>query len=84
MLQTSVNAGLQAGMDAHLGYENSDRTAKAQVEGSQGNNFRNGSYTKTVDSGFDQLEVVIPRYRVGTFACPADATERHTPVDRAR
>ena len=32
LLQASVNAGLQAEMDAHLGYEHSDRTAKAQVE----------------------------------------------------
>lgn len=45
MLQASVNAGLQAEMDAHLGYEYSDRMAKAQVDRGQGNNFRNGAYT---------------------------------------
>lgn len=45
-LQASVNAGLQAEMDGHLGYERSDRTAKSQVEGGQGNNFRNGPIPK--------------------------------------
>ncbi|EEI28286.1 transposase, Mutator family [Corynebacterium glucuronolyticum ATCC 51867] len=67
LLQASVNAGLQAEIDAHLGYEYSDRTAKAKVEGDQGNNFRNGSYTKTVDSGYGPLQVVMPTDRAGTF-----------------
>ncbi|MBG9327244.1 IS256 family transposase, partial [Corynebacterium belfantii] len=31
LLQASINAGLQAEMDAHLGYAHSDRTAKAQL-----------------------------------------------------
>lgn len=52
---------------AHLGYEHSDRTAKAKVEGDQGNNFRNGAYTKTVDSGYGPLQVVMPTDRAGTF-----------------
>ena len=30
LLQASINAGLQAEMDAHLGYSHSDRNAKAQ------------------------------------------------------
>ena len=67
LLQASVNAGLQAEMDAYLGYEHSDRTAKSPVEGSQGNNFRNGSYTKTIDYGYGWLEVVMPRDRVDRF-----------------
>ena len=32
LLQASINAGLQAEMDAHLGYRHSDRKTKAQVE----------------------------------------------------
>lgn len=31
LLQASINAGLQAEMDAHLGYGHSDRKMKAQV-----------------------------------------------------
>lgn len=32
LLQASINAGLQAEMDVHLGYSHSDRKSKAQVE----------------------------------------------------
>ena len=67
LLQASINAGLQAEMDAHLGYEHSDRKAKAQVTDAGGGNHRNGSYTKTVDSGYGPLEVTMPRDRAGTF-----------------
>ena len=67
LLQASINAGLQAEMDAHLGYGHSDRKMKAQVESAQGSNHRNGSYTKTVNSGYGTLEVTVPRDRCGTF-----------------
>ena len=66
-LQASINAGLQAQMDAHVGYRHSDRKIKAQVEPTQGGNHRNGSYTKTVNSGYGTLEVTVPRDRCGTF-----------------
>ncbi|MHA7686844.1 transposase, partial [Corynebacterium evansiae] len=33
----------------------------------QGSNHRNGSYTKTVNSGYGTLEVTVPRDRCGTF-----------------
>ena len=36
LVQASINAGLQAEMDAHLGYEHSDRIAKTQVENAGG------------------------------------------------
>ena len=36
LLQASINAGLQAEMDAHLGYGHSDRKMKAQVESDRG------------------------------------------------
>ena len=67
LLQASINAGLQAEMDAHLGYGHSDRKTKAQVETTQSSNHRNGSYTKTVNSGYGRLEVTMPRDRAGTF-----------------
>ncbi|WP_395890125.1 IS256 family transposase, partial [Corynebacterium urealyticum] len=67
LLQASINAGLQAEMDAHLGYSHSDRKSKAQVEPVHGGNHRNGSYTKTVNSGYGAVEVTVPRDRAGTF-----------------
>ncbi len=67
LLQASINAGLQAEMDAHLGYSHSERKAKAQVETAQSSNHRNGSYTKTVNSGYGAVEVTVPRDRAGTF-----------------
>lgn len=68
LLQASINAGLQAEMDAHLGYSHSDRKSKARVEAAQESNHRNGSYTKTVNSGYGAVEVTVPRDRAGTFA----------------
>ncbi|MER0098119.1 transposase, partial [Corynebacterium marquesiae] len=67
LLQASINAGLKAEMDAHLGYGHCDRKAKSQVETAQENNHRNGSYTKTVNSGYGAVEVTVPRDRAGTF-----------------
>ncbi|WP_409338923.1 transposase, partial [Corynebacterium belfantii] len=66
--QASINAGLKAEMDAHLGYGHSGRKAKARVENAQSSNHRNGSYAKTVDSGYGALEATMPRDRAGTFA----------------
>ena len=65
LLQASINAGLQAEMDHHLSYGYSDR--KTKTESGMDTNHRNGSYTKTVDSGYGPLEVTMPRDRAGTF-----------------
>ncbi|MDK4240742.1 hypothetical protein QPX19_03510 [Corynebacterium pseudodiphtheriticum] len=43
LLQASINAGLQAEMDAHLGYSHSDRKKKGQVETAQSSDHRNGA-----------------------------------------
>ena len=43
LLQASVTRGLEAEMDAHLGYSKGDREDKA-IAG--GDNYRNGSYVK--------------------------------------
>ena len=49
------------------GYSHCDRKTKAQVGPAQGSNHRNGSYTKTVNSGYGAVEVTVPRDRAGTF-----------------
>lgn len=74
LLQASINAGLKAEMDAHLGYGHCDRKAKSQVETAQENNHRNGSYTKTVNSGYGAVEVTVPR------ACPGIVPARLLPA----
>ncbi|MBK4166122.1 IS256 family transposase, partial [Corynebacterium macginleyi] len=64
MLQASITRGLNAEMDAHLGYKSGDRSAKAAAGT---NNHRNGSYPKTVDSNYGPVSIDVPRDRNGTF-----------------
>ena len=64
MLQASITRGLNAEMDARLGYESSDRSGKAAAGT---DNHRNGSYPKTVDSNYGPVTVDVPRDRAGTF-----------------
>lgn len=64
MLQASIIRGLNAEMDAHLGYEPGDREGKAAAGT---DNHRNGTYPKTVDSNYGPVTVDIPRDRAGTF-----------------
>jgi putative transposase len=56
-----LEAGLEAEMTAHLGY---DRHA---VEGRNGANSRNGTRTKTVITEVGPVEIEVPRDRAGTF-----------------
>ena len=51
-------------MDAHLGYSKGDREGKA-IAG--GDNYRNGSYVKKVDSNYGPVDVTVPCDRQGTF-----------------
>lgn len=67
LLQASINAGRQAEMNAHLGYEHSDRNAKAQMGSASAANCRNGSYIKTVGSAYGAVDITMPRDRAGTF-----------------
>ncbi|CAB0660641.1 IS256 family transposase [Corynebacterium diphtheriae] len=46
MLQASITRGLNAEMDAYLGYQSGDREAKAA---GGIDNYCNGTYLKTVD-----------------------------------
>lgn len=56
LLQASVTRGLEAEMDAHLGYSKGDREAKAA---GGGDNYRNGSYVKKVDSNYGPVDVTV-------------------------
>ena len=64
LLQASINRGLNAEMDAHLGYQHGDRDSK---EAAGQNNSRNGSYPKRVDSNYGPVDVAVPRDRDGSF-----------------
>ncbi|AHI22253.1 transposase-like protein [Corynebacterium vitaeruminis DSM 20294] len=64
MLQASITRGLNAEMDAYLGYQAGDRDGKAAVGT---DNHRNGSYPKTIDSNYGPVTVDVPRDRAGTF-----------------
>ncbi|MBK4142377.1 IS256 family transposase, partial [Corynebacterium macginleyi] len=64
MLQASITRGLNAEMDTHLGYASGDRAAKATVGT---DNYRNGTYPKTVDSNYGPVSIDVPRDRNGTF-----------------
>ena len=64
MLQASITRGLNAEMDAHLGYEPGDRSAKAAA---RTDNRLNGSYPKNADFDYGPAIVDVPRDRFGTF-----------------
>ena len=64
MLQASITRGLNAELDAHLGYPSGDRAGKAAAGTI---NHRNGTYSKTVDSNYGPVTVDVPRDRQGTF-----------------
>ena len=68
MLQASITRSLNAEMDAHLGYQSGDREAKAAAGI---DNYRNGTYPKTVDSNYGPVTVdVPPRIELGRFFPP--------------
>ncbi|WP_197077874.1 IS256 family transposase [Actinobaculum suis] len=64
LIQASITRGLQAEMDAHLGYKSGDRQGRLE---SGSTNARNGSYAKTVQSNYGPLQIDVPRDREGTF-----------------
>ncbi len=59
LLQRMINRGLEAEMDAHLGYGHGER--------SESGNSRNGKSRKRVQSNHGELEVTTPRDRAGEF-----------------
>ena len=80
MLHASITRGLNAEMDAHLGYESGDRNAKAIAET---DNYRNGTYSKTVDSNYGPVTVDVPRDPAGTLlpTMAPQGSSRLTDVD---
>jgi putative transposase len=62
MTRLVLQAGLEAEMTAHLGYD------KHAVEGRNGGNSRNGTRTKTVITEVGPVDIEVPRDRAGTFA----------------
>jgi transposase-like protein len=62
LLQRLINRGLDAELDAHLGFEKHDKS-----EAGKRVNTRNGKTGKTVKGTFGELEIETPRDRNGTF-----------------
>lgn len=71
---------MNAEMDAHLGYESDNRNAKAIAET---DNYRNGTYSKTVDSNYGPVTVDAPRDPAGTLlpTMAPQGSSRLTDVD---
>ncbi len=61
LLKESVEAGLRAELDDHLGYEKGEPTSEAR------GNARNGTTSKTIDSEVGSFEIEVPRDRAGSF-----------------
>lgn len=61
LIRGVLQAGLQAEMTEHLGYE------PHAVEGRRSGNSRNGTYPKTVTTEIGQVTIDVPRDRAGTF-----------------
>jgi putative transposase len=62
MTRLVLQAGLEAEMTSHLGYD------KHAVEGRNGGNSRNGTRAKTVITEVGPVEIDVPRDREGMFA----------------
>ena len=75
MLQASITRGLNAEMDAHLGYESGDRSAKAAAGT---DNYRNGSYPKTVDSNYAMFCYLATGLIPACLSACARLPRRHT------
>lgn len=61
LLKDSLEAGLRAGLDDHLGY------AKGEPMTAARGNARNGTTAKTVDCEVGSFEIEVPRDRAGTL-----------------
>ncbi|CAB0914868.1 IS256 family transposase [Corynebacterium diphtheriae] len=66
--------------DTHLGYQSGDRDAKAAAGI---DNYRNGTYLKTVDSNYGPVTIDVPRDRAGMFlpTMVSKGSRRLTDVD---
>jgi putative transposase len=62
LIKAAVERGLQTELTSHLGYEKGDRSAAAFP------NSRNGTTPKTVLSQAGEVDLDVPRDRLGTFS----------------
>lgn len=62
LLQRMINRGLNAELDAHLGYDKAERSSTGKRS-----NSRNGRTTKTVKGTFGEIDIDTPRDREGSF-----------------
>ena len=61
MVRQVLQTGLNVELAEHLGYE------RHAPEGRGSGNNRNGSYPKTVTTEIGQVQIEMPRDRLGTF-----------------
>ena len=61
LLKESLEAGLRAELDDHLGYDKGEPTTVAR------GNARNGTTPKTIDSEVGPFDIEVPRDRAGSF-----------------
>lgn len=61
LMRSVLQRGLEVEMAEHLGYE------RHAVEGRGSGNSRNGTYPKTVTTEIGEVDLAVPRDRLGTF-----------------
>jgi putative transposase len=63
LVKAVLERALEGELTAHLGYEHGDRAGR----GGGPANYRNGTITKTVQTGVGPVGLAVPRDRAGTF-----------------
>lgn len=66
MFRDVLQRVMESELEAELGYEKSQRTAKSAVE-KDAKNYRNGYSKKTVKTQLGEVEIKVPRDRNGSF-----------------
>lgn len=74
LMRSVLQRGLEVEMAEHLGYE------RHAVEGRGSGNSRNGTYAKTVTTEIGEVDLAVPRDRLGTFE-PATVPKRTRRLD---
>ena len=74
LMRQVLQRGLEVEMAEHLGYE------RHAVEGRGSGNSRNGTYPKTVSTEIGDVELAVPRDRLGTFE-PATVPKHQRRLD---
>ena len=74
LMRSVLQRGLEVEMAEHLGYE------RHAVEGRGSGNSRNGTYPKTVTTEIGEVDLAVPRDRLGTFE-PATVPKHQRRLD---